>query len=194
MATHLAAVALAKGDPFVVQTRPTPRPGPDELLIEVKSVALNPADRLMRDQGLFIPTYPTVIGFDVAGLVLEVGENVPVDATADDDGVAGLRRPLFQPGVTRVAAYAASFWRSFGPDYGAFQERCLVPWQHAAPLPDEGISWNQAATLPVAVQVPLSAWDAMGLPRVGEATASSSSSSSSSSHFPSLPPPQSVSM
>lgn len=179
MATHLAAVALAKGDPFVVQTRPTPRPGPDELLIEVKSVALNPADRLMRDQGLFIPTYPTVIGFDIAGLVLEVGENVLVDATADDDGVAGLRRPIFQPGVTRVAAYAASFWRSFGSDYGAFQERCLVPWQHAAPLPDEGISWNQAATLPVAVQVPLSAWDAMGLPRVGEATAPSSSSSSS---------------
>ncbi|TQN64032.1 Dehydrogenase orsE, partial [Colletotrichum shisoi] len=93
--------------------------------------------------------------------------------------VSGLCRPLFKPGVTRVAAYAASFWRSFGPDYGAFQERCLVPWQHAAPLPDEGISWNQAATLPVAVQVPLSAWDAMGLPRVGEATASSSSSSSS---------------
>ncbi|WQF75408.1 Putative GroES-like superfamily, polyketide synthase, enoylreductase domain, trans-enoyl reductase [Colletotrichum destructivum] len=183
MATHLAAVALAKGEPFVVQTRPTPRPGPDELLIEVKVVALNPADRLMRDQGLLISTYPTVIGFDIAGLVLEVGENVPVDATADDDddGVAGLRRPLFRPGVTRVAAYAASFWRSFGSDYGAFQERCLVPWQHAAPLPDEGISWNQAATLPVAVQVPLSAWDAMGLPRVGEATASSFSSFSSSS-------------
>lgn len=168
MATHLAAVSIAKGEPFEVQTRPTPKPGPNELLIEVKSVALNPADGHMRDKGLFIPTYPTVIGFDLSGLVLEVGDNVPVGATDEGPG------PFFRPGITRVAAYAASFWKSYDPNYGVFQERCLVPWQHAMPLPNEGISWNQAATLPVAVQVPLSAWDAMGIPRVGEATASSS--------------------
>lgn len=167
MATHLAAVSVAKGEPFELQTRPTPKPGPDELLIEVKSVALNPADGHMRDKGLFIPTYPTVIGFDLSGLVLEVGDSVPISATDDGPG------PFFRPGVTRVAAYAASFWKSYDPNYGVFQERCLVPWQHALPLPDEGISWNQAATLPVAVQVPLNAWDAMGIPRVGEATGSS---------------------
>ncbi|KAM5347472.1 hypothetical protein ACJ41O_010477 [Fusarium nematophilum] len=172
MATHLAAVSPAKGQPFELQTRVTPKPGPGELLIAVKSVALNPADALMRDQGLFIPTYPTVIGFDISGLVLEVGENVPTGPT--DDGPA----LSFRPGITRVAAYAASFWRSYGPDYGAFQERCLVPWQHAVPLPDDGMSWNHAATLPVAVEVPLSAWDAMGIPRVGEVTAPASAASS----------------
>lgn len=166
MATHLAAVSPAKGQPFEVQTRPTPKPGPDELLIAVKSVALNPADAYMRDQGLFIPTYPTVIGFDMSGLVLEVGDNVPTGTTDNDSG------PSFRPGITRVAAYAASVWKSCDPDYGAFQERCLVPWQHAVPLPDEGMSWNHAATLPVAVEVPLSAWDAMGIPRMGETTAS----------------------
>lgn len=170
MATHLAAVSIAKGEPFEVQTRPTPKPGPDELLIQVKSVALNPADGHMRDKGLFIPTYPTVIGFDLSGLVLEVGDNVPVGATDEGPG------PFFRPGITRVAAYAASFWKSYDPNYGVFQERCLVPWQHAMPIPNEGISWNQAATLPVAVQVPLSAWDAMGIPRVGKATASPSAS------------------
>ncbi|KAJ5512090.1 hypothetical protein N7463_001642 [Penicillium fimorum] len=168
MATHLAAVSLAKGEPFQLQTRPTPKPGPNELLIEVKSVALNPADGYMRDQGLFISTYPTVIGFDISGLVLEVGDNVPISAA---DEISG---PYFRPGITRVAAFAASFWRSCEPDYGAFQERCLVPWQHALPLP-EGMSWNQAATLPVATEVPLNAWDVMGISRVGEATASSSS-------------------
>ncbi|QKX62403.1 uncharacterized protein TRUGW13939_09562 [Talaromyces rugulosus] len=149
MAAHLAAVSLAKGQPFELQTRPTPKPGPSELLIEVKSVALNPADGYIRDQGLFISTYPTVVGFDISGLVLEVGDSVPGS--------------LFQPGITRVAAYAGFFWKSCHPDYGAFQERCLVPWQHAAPLPDEGISWNQAATLPVAVEVPLNAWDILGI-------------------------------
>ena len=94
--------------------------------------------------------YPTVIGFDMAGLVLEIGADVPTDT--------------FRPGITRVAAFAASFWRSCDPNYGAFQERCLVPWQHAVPLPDdEGMSWNHAATLPVAVEVALNAWDVMGI-------------------------------
>jgi NADPH:quinone reductase-like Zn-dependent oxidoreductase len=160
MATHLAALSVAKGKPFELQTRPTPKPGPGELLIEVKSVALNPADHIMRASGLFIPEYPTVIGFDMSGLVLEVGENVPVDPNED---------LYFQPGVTRIAAYAASFWRSYNPDYGFFQEKCIVPWQHAMPLTDD-ISWNQAATLPVSTEVALSAWDAMGIPRLGEAT------------------------
>jgi NADPH:quinone reductase-like Zn-dependent oxidoreductase len=166
MSTHLAAILPAKGQPFEVQARLTPKPGPDELLIAVKSVALNPADAIMRDQGRFITTFPAVIGFDMSGLVLEVGENVPINAV-DDDGT-----PSFQPGITRVAAYAASVWKSCDPDYGAFQERCLVPWQHAVPLPDASLSWNQAATLPVAVEVPLSAWDAMGIPRMGGAPTS----------------------
>ncbi|KAJ5218364.1 uncharacterized protein N7498_000463 [Penicillium cinerascens] len=165
MATHLAAVSPAKGQPFELQRRPTPKPGPDELLIAVKSIALNPADAYMRDQGLFIPTYPTVIGFDMSGLVLEVGENVPTGSTDND------LAPSFRPGITRVAAYAASVWKSCDPDYGIFQERCLVPWQHAVPVPDEGMSWNHAATLPVAVVTSLNTWDAMGIPRMGEAAA-----------------------
>ncbi|KAK2592627.1 hypothetical protein QQS21_009692 [Conoideocrella luteorostrata] len=167
MATHLAAVSLAKGEPFELQARTTPKPGPGELLIEVKSVALNPADGLMR-QGLFIPTYPAVIGFDISGLVLEVGDNVPVCAIDEGSG------PFFRRGITRVAAYAAFFFKSWNPDYGAFQEKCLVPWQHAVPLPDEGLSWNQAATLPVAVEVPLNAWDILGIPRKREIATSSS--------------------
>ncbi|KAF4444176.1 hypothetical protein F53441_11234 [Fusarium austroafricanum] len=160
MASHLAAILPAKGQPFQVQTRPTPKPGPDELLIVVKSVALNPADVIMRDQGLFISEYPTVIGFDMAGLVLEVGENVPTTS-------------CFRSGI-RVAAYSASAWKGCHPNHGPFQERCLVPWQHAVPLPDT-ISWNHAATLPVSVQVPLSAWDMMGIPRLNGRPTSQSS-------------------
>lgn len=173
MATHLAAVSPAKGQPFELQNRPTPRPGPGEILVAVKSIALNPADVLMRAQGLFIPAYPTVVGFDIAGLVLEAGRDVPSGPPGDGSAIC------FRPGVTRVAAYAAAVWRSCDPDYGAFQERCLVPWQHAVPLPDEGMSWNRAATLPVAVQVPLSAWDAMGIPRMGEAAAPAAASAGS---------------
>jgi NADPH:quinone reductase-like Zn-dependent oxidoreductase len=174
MSTHLAAVSTSEGRPFEVQRRLTPKPGPGELLVAVKSIALNPADGLMRNLGLFIPSYPTVIGFDLSGLVLEIGDDVPTSTANNGPG------PFFQPGVTRVAAYAASFWRSCDPDYGAFQERCIVPWQHAVPLPTE-MSWNHAATLPVAVEVPLSAWDALDIPRIGKVAVEASALPSSDS-------------
>ncbi|PYH38271.1 alcohol dehydrogenase [Aspergillus neoniger CBS 115656] len=150
MPTHLAALLPSKSSTLTLTTRPTPTPGPNDLLIAVKSIALNPADAIMRETGLFIPTYPTVIGFDLSGLVLEVGTNVPKH---------------FHPGITRIAAYSASVWKACDPDYGAFQEKCLVPWQHVVPLPDERvmISWNEAAMLPVTIQVALNAWESIGL-------------------------------
>ncbi|KAK8034164.1 chaperonin 10-like protein [Apiospora rasikravindrae] len=148
MATHLAAMSPAKGQPLELQARPTPKPGPGELLVLVKSVALNPADGLMRNLGLFTPNYPTVIGFDMAGLVLEVGEGVPTSVGDAGDDTPGL---FFQPG-----------------------EKCLVPWQHAVPLPDENMSWNEAATLPVATVVALNAWETLGftvpVPKPGTST------------------------
>ncbi|KAJ3492855.1 hypothetical protein NLG97_g5104 [Lecanicillium saksenae] len=157
MSTHLAAVCVAHGQPLEVQGRTTPRPGPGELLLAVKSIALNPADTLMRNAGIFIQSYPTIIGFDVAGIVLEVGEGVPLQASDNSQGI------FFEAGVTKVAAYSGAVWQGCDPDYGIFQERCLVPWQHAAVLPSEFPSWDLAATLPVSVQVPLCAWDALGL-------------------------------
>ncbi|KAJ5249017.1 hypothetical protein N7468_000468 [Penicillium chermesinum] len=159
MATHLAAVSLAKGQPLQIQTRQTPKPGPDDLLVAVKSIALNPADVLMRDTGILVSAHPTILGFDVSGLVLEVGENVPVAPYNDSPSAS------FRPGLTRIAAYSACVWRASDPNYGVFQETCLVPWQHAVILPDS-ISWNHAVTLPVSVQVALCAWDAMGIPRL----------------------------
>ncbi|KAL4953508.1 chaperonin 10-like protein [Aspergillus filifer] len=170
IANHLAAIFPSKNTPFTLQRRPTPKPGPGELLIAVKSIALNPADTIMQSHGLFIQSYPTVLGFDISGLVIDVGEGVPVPTPSTD----GSNGPVFKAGVTRVAAYAAAVWKGCDPDYGAFQEKCLVPWEHAVPIPDNGegeeerekLSWNEAASLPVSVQVPLNAWDALGIPRM----------------------------
>lgn len=106
MGTHLAAVATGRGQPLVVQSRRTPKPGPDELLVQVKAVGLNPADHIMRDQGLFIRSYPSVLGFDISGLVLEVGNNVRSRTVTDKT------TPVFQAGITRIAAYAAEIGRA----------------------------------------------------------------------------------
>ena len=41
---HAAAVLESKGSPLTVVNRATPSPGPNEVLVEVKSIALNPID------------------------------------------------------------------------------------------------------------------------------------------------------
>lgn len=59
--------------------REWPRPNirsPDELLISVKSVGLNPVDYKCVQYGFGIEEWPAVIGRDVAGVVEEIGSQV----------------------------------------------------------------------------------------------------------------------
>ncbi|KAI1371863.1 GroES-like protein [Hypoxylon crocopeplum] len=148
MATHFAAVATGKDQPLEIQERQTPKPGPDELLLDVKSLALNPLDVKTRQFGFAIDKYPAVFGSDIGGVVLEAGTNVS---------------SVFKPG-TRVAAFAQSFFVRGAPDYGAFQKRPIVPARNVCPIPDD-IAFNEAATLPMAVATTWAGWYTVGLPR-----------------------------
>ena len=146
---HLAATLSSKeAGRLSVESRPTPTPGPDEILVDVKSIALNPIDYYMRDKGFALHTYPAVIGSDIAGTVIASGSSVPSDAP--------------QIG-TRVAAFAPCFFRGGAPDYGAFQKKVLVPAVAAVPLPDE-ITFNKAALLPMAVQTAWAGWYSVNFP------------------------------
>lgn len=60
-----------------VQTAPDPKPGPGEVVIAVRAAGLNFADILAR-QGLYPdgPKKPCVMGYEVAGVVGELGEGV----------------------------------------------------------------------------------------------------------------------
>ena len=53
-----------------------PKPGPDQVVIKNKAIAINPVDWKVQDAGRFIRTWPCILGCDVAGDVVEVGENV----------------------------------------------------------------------------------------------------------------------
>ncbi len=154
---NLTAILAAQGGPFVVENRPTPTPGPNDLLVEVRSIALNPIDYYQRDYG-FPPVagYPSIVGSDIGGVVLSAGSSV----TADD----------FQPG-TRVTAFAPTFFVQGAPDYGAFQKKVLIPAVNASPIP-ESMSFNEAALLPMAVGTAWSGWYTIGLPRETQHTAS----------------------
>lgn len=125
-----------------VTSRPTPTPGPNEILVEVKSIALNPVDYYQRDMGFLISSYPAVLGSDVAGTVIATGSSV--DAK------------LFKEG-TRVASFASSFYKGGDPNYGALQARVIVAASATVPLPEK-ISFNEGSLLPMAVATAWAGW------------------------------------
>ena len=60
-----------------VEEKPDPKPGPGEILVDVRAAGLNFADILAR-QGLYPdgPKKPCVMGYEVAGVISEVGQKV----------------------------------------------------------------------------------------------------------------------
>ena len=148
---HLAAILRSKAAGVLeISNRPTPTPGPDELLIEVKAIALNPVDYYQRDAGFPpIENFPTVLGSDIAGTVVSAGSSVASDA------------PKLG---TRVAAFASAYFKRGFADYGAFQTRVIVSAAHVVPLPPK-VSFKEATLLPMAVATAWNGWYTAGIPR-----------------------------
>ena len=59
---------------FSVRKTGIPKPGPGELLVKLEASALNPLDWKIQAYGLFVEKYPAVLGFDAAGVVVEIGD------------------------------------------------------------------------------------------------------------------------
>ena len=53
-----------------------PKAEPGRVIIKNKAVAINPVDWKIQDSGYFIKEWPAVLGTDVAGEVVDVGEDV----------------------------------------------------------------------------------------------------------------------
>ena len=122
----MRAVVITKhGGPevFEVQDRPDPELGPGQVRIQVAAAGINFADVMAR-MGLYqdAPPTPCVVGYEVAGTILELGE-----------GVEGLL-----PGQ-RVLA---------GTQFGGYASQVVVPSSDVVPLPDR-LSFEQGAAVPV---------------------------------------------
>ncbi|KAH8926177.1 GroES-like protein [Atractiella rhizophila] len=61
---------------FVIQVTDVPTPSKGEVLIKVLVVGLNPMEYKMHDRAFCVPSFPTVLGCDIAGTVEAVGEGV----------------------------------------------------------------------------------------------------------------------
>jgi NADPH:quinone reductase-like Zn-dependent oxidoreductase len=122
----MRAVVITKhGGPGVleVQEQPDPQLGPGEVRIDVAAAGINFADVMAR-MGLYqdAPKTPCVVGYEVAGTILELG-----------DGVEGLT-----PGQRVIA----------GTQFGGYASQVVAPAADVLPLSD-GLSFEEGAAIPV---------------------------------------------
>lgn len=131
-----------KGDTgFEMTTVDRPQPGPSDVLIEVSAAGINPADWKSRDMPPPGPnaapdtSAPAILGWDIAGTVVEVG--IGVSRFKVGDRVFGM--PCFPAPANAYAQYAVARSR----------EIALVP---------DGVSLVEAGALPLAG---LTAWQTL---------------------------------
>lgn len=136
--------AFGGNDRFALTDIDRPHIGPDTILVKVVAAGLNPVDYKIREgylAGLIDTHFPAVPGWDVAGIVEQVGLDTPEFSVGD-----------------RVVAYA----RADVVQYGTVAEYAAVPVRTAARIPD-GLSFEDAAALPLAGLTALQAIERAGL-------------------------------
>jgi synaptic vesicle membrane protein VAT-1 len=115
------------GGPQVLEVREAPDPEPSEgqVRIRVRAAGINFADVMAR-MGLYLdaPKLPAVVGYEVSGVIDQLGP-----------GVA--------PGTAAVGARVLALCR-----FGGYSDTLCVPAPQAIPVP-ERLSFEQAAAIPV---------------------------------------------
>ncbi|WP_435172950.1 alcohol dehydrogenase catalytic domain-containing protein [Gordonia hongkongensis] len=84
----VAANSVEDQSAFAETTMPVPAPRPHDLLVEVRAVSVNPVDTKVR-AGLRDSDPPRVLGFDAAGIVVGIGDEVSRFAVGDEVYYAG---------------------------------------------------------------------------------------------------------
>jgi NADPH:quinone reductase-like Zn-dependent oxidoreductase len=120
---------------LVVEEVERPAPGPTEVLVRVAAAGVNPVDWKTRSGGGFLREPPFTVGWDVAGVVEEVGFGVTWLAPGD--------RVFGMPRFPREAA--------------CYAEYVVSPSRQFARIP-EGLGDVEAAAVPLAA---LTAWQAL---------------------------------
>lgn len=130
-----AWLPTSQANPLVIDPSPYTTPGPGQLLVKNSALGINPVDWLKQLRGdamLSHVRYPAVLGEDVSGTVVAVGEGVTRFRIGD-----------------RVLAIAAAITSNNAAE-GGFQLYTIVRGWLATPLPDH-INFEQGCVLPLAL-------------------------------------------
>ncbi|KAJ3055626.1 hypothetical protein HK097_009953 [Rhizophlyctis rosea] len=71
-------------DVLVIANVPKPYPGKDEVLVRVRAAAINPIDWKQAIDGFLVQSWPAQLGFDLSGIVEEVGAGITEFAVGDE--------------------------------------------------------------------------------------------------------------
>jgi len=131
MPTNTAAWLGAKHAKLEVKPAPYTPPREDEIVIKNHAVAINPVDWIKQVRWI---TYPFVLGSDLAGEVVEVGNAVTRFTVGD-----------------RVLGHAVGMDKDRNSSAeGAFQDYTVVLARMASPIPST-MAYENAAVLPLAL-------------------------------------------
>jgi len=140
-------------DALALNSRPTPQPGPGEILVRMRASAINYRDlSTIEDPAARAIAYPRIPNSDGAGEVLDVGAGV-TRFTAGDR-VAGCFFQDWDDGRISTTAMASALG---GPIDGVLAEEVVFSEQGAVHLPPL-MSFAEGATLPCAG---LTAWNCL---------------------------------
>jgi NADPH2:quinone reductase len=128
----MRAITYAKfggADVLELTEQPDPHIGPDTLLVRVKAASVNPVDWKVREgylEGLIDTVFPAVPGWDVAGVVEQVGLDTP-EFQVGDEVYGYVRKDTVQGGTFAelVAAPVRTLARK--PASLSFEEAAAVP-------------------------------------------------------------------
>ncbi|KAI9594497.1 NADPH:quinone reductase [Syncephalis fuscata] len=128
-AATMRQIVFQSRDQIVVKETDDPVPTANQVLISVEAAGVNFADILAR-RGLYpdAPAFPCVVGYEIAGRVIALGEGV--DPSWQDAEVVGITR------------------------FGGYSEKVAVPIEQLCRKP-ASISFEEAASIPVAY---MTAW------------------------------------
>jgi NADPH:quinone reductase-like Zn-dependent oxidoreductase len=135
MTQNQAAWAMKPFDALTLAGAPLTPPGPGEVQVRNRAVAINPVDRYKWQTGKMMfgwIRYPAIFGYDLAGEVAAVGPGVT-------RFVLGDRVLANATGMDKARNRAAE---------GAFQLYTVVQQQMACKIPDD-LSYEAAAVLPL---------------------------------------------
>lgn len=146
------------GGPDILQWGdvPTPTPGPDDVLIQVKACALNHLDIWVRMgiPGITVPL-PHILGADVAGIITSVGANVETWTPGQKVLVAPGISCGICPHCQEDNDHLCDKYDILGQQSnGGYAEYVKVPAANVLPYPDP-LTFEEAASIPL---VFLTAW------------------------------------
>eukprot|EP00121_Abeoforma_whisleri_P008099 Awhi_evm1s7421 len=129
--TMMKAVTLAKhGGPEVLSITDAPKPKllENDVLVENKAAGTNPVDYKIREHGAGMAPEVTILGWDAAGVVVDIGSKVTNLKVGDEVYYAG--------SVVRNGTYA---------EFTAVDSRLVA-------LKPKSLTWEESATIPLVAQ------------------------------------------